>query len=266
MKKQHKKIFVILFISFLINGCNSIQNELNIDTTEVLYETVEEIIPTSDIEKQLIIEYYDALYNLNNDVNVYTDYSLEAIVKKYKLPIETFMNYEVSQDSEYVDYFETVHTNRFAKDLVTYFTDRHEEKSLDDEILKLSYQSMIDWYTDKLMDIQLPFSYDKQNEYIENISKNENLAKESNVFASYINKQIKAGRNIYQHTYSISSAVSYEYPNVSIYETSIGDIGFSPFIFINVNNNDCEMGFYINVKKSNCNPVKITFKDRKSVV
>lgn len=250
MKKNVKQIIIAMFGMLFIAGCGSKQDAMTTPTKGANNEFNVEEQSTSETERQLIIDYYDALYDLNKDVKENPDRSLTDTVKKYKQPIEAFINYEVPQDSEYYDYFEDIHANKFAKDLVTYFTDRHEEKSLDDEILKLSYQYMIDWYTDDLMDIQIPFSYEKQVERTDITTEKANFAKVSNMFASYVNQQIKTGRNVYQHTYSMANAAVYEYPETSKYSTSIGEIGFSPFIFINVDKNNCEMGFYLDAKKS----------------
>lgn len=241
-------------IILLLSGCAKYENsqvernDLVISTETQEVETIEFTVQsTSDPElilenqeKQLIIDFYDAIYALNSGINKTTQYSLSNAIEKYKTPISVFFNYEPGKDSSYSAYIKKVQNMQQAVDLMSNFIEAEYQEKWDDEIYKLPYVFMLDWFTADLLSVELPFEYEGQV-FIKRDKIKQDYIQCGVTYLSYMNQRIDDGGNIYCDMPSYApNTYQFHFKEKEIYDTDKSVLRFTPDIFYNGNTGNYE--------------------------
>lgn len=94
----------------------------------------------SEIDKEIMLQFYDSIYTLNIVANDINSFSLKNEVEKQESSICNFMKYKVDNSSPYKDYFTKIQNDFRAKGLMSNFIENNAKDDFDDE----TYETNID--------------------------------------------------------------------------------------------------------------------------
>lgn len=194
---------------------------------EPVFETEvdETFIEETNDEKETIINFYQAMKELNGKVNSGTYDSLEKIVADVFDEIIAFDELSSDKVLEYKDYCHDMQQNVMYATFKKEFIEDTEKYDLDSSITSYGYAIIVGIYTDAILEIPLPFDNDIQ---VQNTESNGDYTEVANKFTSILNESIEAGMNL---EFFMDSYGNYAYPaNPIVYETSVGTMEFQPKI------------------------------------
>jgi len=269
--RRRKMVFAAGIILVLLSGCakqvtDKSESETSENYSDLQDTKADETAISPEVileiqEKQLITDFYEAIYGLNSDINKTIQYSLSGTVEKYKKPILAFINYETSEDSPYHVYIKEIQSMQQTEDLMTGFINAEPLEKWDDEIYKIPYVFMVDWFTADIMSVELPFEYEGQTLTQAN-NDSEDFIQYGKDYLSYMNKRIDGGGNIYCDMPSYAAdTYQYSFLNKTTYNTDKGDVLFSPDIFYNGNTGMFEFSFNLEFVNNNYDVSSIAIND-----
>lgn len=196
----------------------------------------------------MITDYFDALFDLHAEANTLSTGSLNEVVKKYQKPIISLLNYKAPAASKYSHYFEEIQKDYRANDLInTFIHPVNETKNfMDSDVLKPSYIYLVDWYTTDLMNIPLPFSYEKQTVKAEDSS-----ISIDEKFKAYASVLMDKGYNVYYKSDYIASQFHsfYRFNQVEDHKIDTAKIRYEPSMLVVEEKNSYSFGINIQADK-----------------